>query len=130
MSDNPPPQKIIFGTGAVQQLAEFLSPFGWQRLLLVTTGSARRSGRAGQVEAVLGETLAASYDRVQPHVPAAQVEEALALAQAHGADAVVGLGGGSAIGLAKAVSYRLNAGSNGQTANKAAVPVIAIPTTY
>lgn len=127
-------QRIIFGTGALQQLSYTLQPFGWQRLLLVTTGSARRSGRAGQVEALLGAALAGTFDDVQPHVPEAQVEAAVRLARDWGVDAVIGLGGGSAIGLSKAVSYLLSRLLEAQAAGAAdeapAVPVIAIPTTY
>src|SRR5688572_7230496 len=100
MSLHPPQQKIVFGAGALQHLAHYLSPFGWKRMLLVTTGSARRSGRAGQVEGLLGSALAATFDGVQPHVPEAQVEEALHVANDHQVDAVLGLGGGSAVGLA------------------------------
>jgi maleylacetate reductase len=118
----------------LQQLPYFLSPFGWQRLLLIATGSARRSGRAAQVEALLGDTLGGTFEGVQPHVPAAQVDEALVLAQARDVQAVLGLGGGSAIGLAKAVSYRMSSASNGHAAGgndeEPAVPVLAIPTTY
>ncbi len=139
MSDfqhGPPPQKIAFGIDAVQHLPGYLRSLGWRRVLLATTGSARRSGRAAQVEALLGETLAFTYDRVQPHVPAEQVEEAFRFAHEHAVDGVIGLGGGSAIGLAKGVAYVLNALRAGQASDPdgsgAAPPamVAAIPTTY
>lgn len=130
------PQKIVFGTGALQQLPHFLSPYGWQRLLLVTTGAARRNGRAAQVEALLGPSLAATVDGAQPHVPEAQVQTALRLAHEHAVEAVLGLGGGSAIGLAKATAYLLNrlraeqgADSGGAAAPRLAA-VVAVPTTY
>jgi maleylacetate reductase len=126
------PQKVIFGPGALAELPAQVDGLGWRRVLLCTTGSARRSGRAREVEALLGERLAASYDGVQPHVPEAQVSEALRLAQAHPCDAVLGLGGGSAIGLAKAVSYLLNRLHEPEAASDGVVPVpvAAIPTTY
>jgi len=126
------PQKVIFGPGALAELPAQVDGLGWRRVLLCTTGSARRSGRAREVEVLLGERLAASYDGVQPHVPEAQVSEALRLAQAHPCDAVLGLGGGSAIGLAKAVSYLLNRLHEPEAASDGVVPVpvAAIPTTY
>lgn len=107
-------QHIYFSAGALERLPAAVASFGWRRLRLCTSGSARKSGRAGQVEALLGERLAAVFDRVQPHVPDFQVDEALALAAQHGIDALIGLGGGSALGLAKAVSHALAAGMDGK----------------
>ena len=129
-------QEIIFGPGALARLSEAVDRFGWRRLALCTTGSARRGGRVAQIEAALGERLMATYDRVQPHVPDFQVAEALALAAEKEIDAVIGLGGGSPIGMAKAVSAALEEKRAGRPARAAfptdqpLVPVVAIPTTY
>ena len=129
-------QEIIFGPGTLARLSEAVERFGWRRLLLCTTGSASRLGHAAQVERVLGERWRATYDTVKPHVPETQVAEALALAGPHEVDAVIGLGGGSPIGMAKAVSQRLEEQRTGRPARAAfptdqpLVPVIAIPTTY
>src|SRR5574337_548513 len=129
-------QEIIFGPGALARLSEAVNRFGWRRLMLCTTGSARRGGRVAQIEAALGERLVATYDRVQPHVPDFQLAEALALAVEHEVDAVIGLGGGSPIGMAKAVASALEEKQAGQPTRAAfptdqpLVPVVAIPTTY
>ncbi len=112
-------QHVIFGAGSLDQLGTFIERFYWQRILLCTSGSLTRSGRVDQIRAALGERLVATYDHVQPHVPDFQVSEISALARQHTIDAVIGLGGGSPIGMAKAVSFGLQQ-----------VPVIAIPTTY
>jgi maleylacetate reductase len=61
---------------------------------------------------------AAVFDGVRRHVPTETVDEALALAERERADAVVALGGGSALDTAKAVSAA------------AGVSVVAVPTTY
>src|SRR5690242_2725071 len=98
------PQRIVFAAGALGQLGAEGDRFGWRRVLLCTTGSQRRAGRVEAVAAALGARLTAVYDGIQPHVPATQVEEALALATEHGIDAALALGGGSAIGTAKAVA--------------------------
>ena len=129
-------QEVIFGPGALARLGEAAERFGWRRLLLCTTGSASRLGHVAQIERLLGERLRATYDHAQPHVPETQVMEALALAAAHEVEAVIGLGGGSPIGMAKAVSQRLEEQRTGRAARAAfpteqpLVPVIAIPTTY
>ncbi len=129
-------QDVHFGVGALDRLPEAVAAFGWRRLVVITTGSARRSGRTARVAALLGDRVVAVFDAAQAHVPAAQVAEGLALAAAHQADALVGLGGGSAIGLAKAVSAALEAQRTGRPArapyptDQPLVPVVAIPTTY
>lgn len=129
-------QEVIFGAGSLARLSEAVERFAWRRLLLFATGSARRAGRVSQVERLLGDCLRATYDHVQPHVPESQVAEGLELALQRDADAVIGLGGGSSIGMAKAVSQALEEKRTGKPARAAfptdqpLVPVIAIPTTY
>jgi len=129
-------QQVIFGAGALAQLGGAVDKFGWQRLLLCTLGRFQSSGLVGQVEDILDRRLVAVYARVQPHVPQHQVEAALALAIEQKIDAVIGLGGGSPIGMAKAVSLALEEQRSGQPArarfptDQPLVPVIAIPTTY
>jgi len=129
-------QEVIFAPGALARLPDAVQRFGWSRLLLVTSGSARRAGQVEQLERLLGGRLLAVYDHVQPHVPEAQVAEAVSLAAQHTVEAVIGLGGGSPLGMAKAVSQGLEAQRTGQPARAAfpteqpLVPVIAIPTTY
>jgi alcohol dehydrogenase class IV len=96
-----------------------------------------QNGAATKIEHALGSRLVATYETVSPHVRAAQVAEVLNLADAQRVDAVIGLGGGSPIGVAKAVSMNLEAKRAGVEVAPArypteqpAVPSIAIPTTY
>jgi maleylacetate reductase len=129
-------QEVIFGAGAVSGVREAVDRFGWQRLLLCTSRSLRQNGHAGRIESALGELLVATFERVLPHVPEAQVAEALAQAGEQRVDALVALGGGSAIGLAKALSLALERPRTDTTArdplptDQPKVPVVAIPTTY
>src|SRR3970040_2405834 len=126
-------QHILFGAGALAQLPKTLAAAGWERVTLVTTGSARRAGRAAQVEALLGARLAGTFDAAQPHVPQPQVDEVAGLAEAHQAQALTPLGGGSAVGLAKAASLALEPARGGRPVGaarpteQAHVPVAAIP---
>src|SRR6266480_2410331 len=107
-----------------------------RRLMLCTTGSLRRGGHIKLVEEALGSRLVAVFEHVQPHVPDFQVAEALELASEKEIDALIGMGGGSPIGMAKAVSLALEEKRTGEPARAAfpidqpLVPVVAIPTTY
>ncbi len=129
-------QEVIFGAGSASQIGETVARFGWQRLLLCTTEHARQRGRIAPIESVLGDRLVATYERSLPHVPDFQVAEATRLATECQADAVIGLGGGSAIGMAKAVSFALEERHTGSPAHAAfpadqpLVPAVAVPTTY
>lgn len=129
-------QEIIFGVGSIQRVGEALARFGRQRVLLCTVGHMVQAGVVAQLETQLGERLVATFRPVRPHVPLAQVQEALALAQQQEVDAIIGLGGGSPIGLAKAVGLALEEVRTGRPTRAAfptdqpLIPVIAIPTTY
>lgn len=108
----------MFSAGALARLHEVVDKRGWQRFMLCTSRSMRSGGQAGQLETSLGGKLVAVFDQVQPHVQDVQVDAALALARQQTIDAVIGLGGGSPIGMAKVVGFELQ------------LPIIAIPTTY
>src|SRR6266852_2561981 len=103
--------------------------------MLCSTGSLRRGGHIALLEKALGSRLVAVYEHVQPHVPDFQVVEALELASEKEIDALIGMGGGSPIGMAKAVSMALEEKRTGPARaafpiDQPLVPVIAIPTTY
>lgn len=130
-------QEIIFGAGALAKLAGAVEVFGWRRLMICTTPSLRRNGTMAQIEQALGSRLVAAREEVSTHVQAAEVADALQEAERSRVDAVIGLGGGSPIGMAKAVSANLEALRAGLEVLPArwpteqpAVPNIAIPTTY
>ncbi len=130
-------QEIIFGAGSLAKLGDATAVYGWNRLMLCTSPSLRKNGVAAKIEGILGERLAAVFDSVSPHVQMEQVKEALKLADERGVDAVIGLGGGSPIGMAKAVSMNLEAKRAGievvqarYPTDQPAVPSVMIPTTY
>ena len=129
-------QEVIFAPGALARLSEAIERFGWQPLMLCTNHSMRVGGHAASIEAMLGDRLVAVFDQVHPHVQIDQVDQAVALAAQNDVDAIIGLGGGSPIGMAKAVAARLDEATPGHSerfispTSQPAVPVIAIPTTY
>jgi alcohol dehydrogenase class IV len=73
---------------------------------------------AENVAIILGHTAAGIHDRAMMHVPLETARAARAHAAEVGADACVAIGGGSTIGLGKAIALEFP------------LPVIAIPTTY
>ncbi len=128
-------QEIIFAADSVARLVDAVERFHWRRLMLCSTGSLRRGGHIAMLEKALGSRLVAVYEHVQPHVPDFQVVEALELACEKEIDALIGMGGGSPIGMAKAVSMALEEKRTGPVRaafpiDQPLVPVIAIPTTY
>src|SRR5438128_9055631 len=129
-------QEIIFGPGSVAQLGEAVEHFSWRRLMLCSTGSQRRNRHITAIEDVLGDRLVATFESVAPHVPDVQVAEVSSLAYDSKIDAVIGLGGGSPIGMAKAVSMAVEEKRSGRPARatfpteQLLISVIAIPTTY
>jgi maleylacetate reductase len=112
------PQQVVFGESSIDSMREYVSVYGWKRLMLCTSPHLVNNGTAGRITNILREMLVATFGDVRSHVPDEQVTEALALARAHAAEAVIGMGGGSAVGMAKAVGTKLD------------IPSIAIPTTY
>ena len=74
--------------------------------------------------------------RSRPHVQDVQVDEALRLASVSEVQAIIGIGGGSPLGMAKATAYKLGEVARGMSGpccrpkGAAASRVIAIPTTY
>ena len=129
-------QEVIFGSGALSHLGEALERFGWQRLILCTSHSLQTNGSVDVIKSGLGDRLVGTFDRVRPHVQDIQVDEVLAFAVEREAEAVIGMGGGSPIGMAKAVASALEERRTGQPARAAfptdqpLIPVVAIPTTY
>lgn len=128
-------QQILFGAGCLSELPAIARQHKWRRVMLCTTPHLRQNGIKALVEDECGEAIAVSYDEVEPHVQGLQVDEALALAQQFDVEAIIGLGGGSPIGLAKAVSFELASRRTGRRKSgrpdaPSLIAGIAIPTTY
>ena len=119
---------IVLGPGAVKDLRKLLRELGATRPYLVT-GPHLAGGPVGaRVRDALGDGLVGTYSRSRPHVPEQTAEEVAVEAHALEADALVGLGGGSPIGTAKAAAYRLQE-PDGPSRGPACF-VAAVPTTY
>lgn len=97
------PQQIVFGAGELTRLGGYFEALQLRRALLCTSRSYVRNGAAARVHEALGERLVRMFSDVRPHVLDSTVVAALDMAQRAGVDTVIGLGGGSALGTAKAV---------------------------
>ncbi len=110
------PPRVVFGAGSVARLATELDALGFSRVLLVTTPG--RAPTLGPVREAAGDRVTAVCDRAVLHVPIEQVRYALADVDRTKPDALLAVGGGSAVGLAKAVALERR------------LPIAAVPTTY
>ena len=130
------PGRVAFGAGSLDRVAAEIEGLGVRRVLLIATKSARDA--ADVVEVELGDRFAGRIDGVAQHVPTEVAEDARAKAREIGADGIVAIGGGSAIGLAKAVALtsgqpKSPAGgvADGQTTGgSVGLSIVAVPTTY
>ncbi len=110
------PPRVVFGAGSVGRIGAELDAIGVKRPLVCTTPG--RSDALAEVRRHLGGRLAGVCDRAALHVPIACVREAVAEVDRLSPDALISIGGGAAVGLAKAV------------ARERPLPIVAVPTTY
>ena len=110
------PSRVVFGAGSLQHLERELQTLGMQRPLLLCTPEQR--ALAEVIAATLGDRVAGIFDGAVMHVPMEVVRNARQYTESVLADGMIAVGGGSTIGLAKALA--LDAG----------MPIVAIPTTY
>lgn len=108
--------RVVFGHGTLAQAGEELARLGHGKALVLSTP--QQKAQAEALAATLGARAAGVFAGAVMHTPVEMTETALAAFRASGATAVVSLGGGSTIGLGKAIAVRTGADQ------------IAIPTTY
>jgi maleylacetate reductase len=110
------PYRVVFGEGTLARAADEADRLGIKRALVLTTPQQHADG--SKLRSVLGHRLAAEFPEAVMHTPVAVTERALSVIEASDIDGLIALGGGSAIGLAKALSLR------------SGLPQLVLPTTY
>ncbi len=108
--------RVVFGSGASRRILSEIEELQVSRAVIVATP--RHANEASEILAGLGGRGIAVLATAREHVPVAIVSEAQREIERYEADAVLAFGGGSAIGLAKALAL------------VAPVLVVAVPTTY
>jgi alcohol dehydrogenase class IV len=97
------PTPIAFGAGARKLVAEHLREQGLQRPLIVTDRALAALPVTAEFRSHLGGLNVAVFDGVFGNPTCAQVMAGAAAFRAHGADCVIGFGGGAALDVAKVV---------------------------
>ena len=108
--------RVIFGTGTVAQVAKEVDAFGARRAMVLTTPEQAGAGR--NLARHLGPAAGSLFSNATMHTPVEVTAKAIEAFEASDCDCVVSLGGGSTIGLGKAMAVRTG------------IKHLAIPTTY
>ena len=130
------PVRIACATGASIRLGEHVA---FERIVLVTSPGFTRRGLVGRIRDALGTRLAGVVDDVEPNPDLLDIDRQADAVRDLKPDAIVGLGGGSAMDTAKAMA-RLLAQPAGATLAAhfrdgtalepiPALPMVAVPTT-
>ncbi|MEX3856377.1 maleylacetate reductase [Paraburkholderia sp. BR10923] len=108
--------RVVFGPGSLQHLEREVLQLSSERALILCSPEQKETGEA--VAARLGKRAAGVFDRAVMHVPLELAQEARVLARELRADCAIAVGGGSTIGLGKAIALESD------------LPILAVPTTY
>ena len=108
--------RVVFGAGALATLPVELDRCGLGKVMLLTTPG-RAAGREGIVS-LLGARMAGEFTGARLHVPVEVVREAREALDRVRPESLLAFGGGSAIGLGKALAHETT------------LPLAAIATTY
>ncbi len=112
---NVAPSRVIFGRGKLKSLPDEMARQNLHAPIILTTPKQAIQGEA--VKAILSGN-GKLFTEATMHTPTSVTNRALAYAKLIEADSIISIGGGSTIGLGKALSIA------------AGLPHICIPTTY
>ena len=108
--------RVVFGPGTLSALPAELDRAGLRRALLLTTP--RRGEERTHLAELLGDRLAGTYGGARLHVPVTVIADARQALEEHRPESLLAYGGGSAIGLGKALAHETR------------LPLAAVATTY
>ena len=130
------PTAIEFGWGALARLPELVKSVGGTRALVVGDPGVTKAGIVDRVISALGDSVpVTTFTDIESDPDARSVDAGVALAKGKECDVIIGVGGGSAMDVAKVIGVMLTNPGNIRDYNgmgkigTPAAPVIAIPTT-
>lgn len=129
------PTRIHFGIGARARIPEILAGHGLLRVLFICDPGLLDTAIFAEITHSLSDIDVAVFHGVDPEPKDTNVTEAMSVSTALGAEAIIVLGGGSAIDVAKAVAIlSTNGGAISDyerdgTITIPPLPIIAVPTT-
>jgi alcohol dehydrogenase len=129
--------RLLFKSGLVREMADEIGQLGVRRVMIVADPGVVAAGLAERVaESVRAVSeVAAIFSEVPSDSSVATVEHGTAVAREAGADAIIAVGGGSALDTAKGIRILLTEGGTlydyqgANLLNRPLTPMIAIPTT-
>lgn len=110
------PGRVIFGAGKIAETKAEVQLLGITRALVISTP--QQLNLATDIAQRLGDIAVGIYDKAVMHVPVETVADVMRVVDELRVDGCVAIGGGSTVGLAKAIAL------------KTALPILTIPTTY
>lgn len=113
---NANPSRVIFGAGSRAKIGEELDRLGIERAIVISTPD--QSALAGEIAQDIGKRAGIMYPGAVQHTPVEVTEAALQAVESVRADGCLAIGGGSTIGLSKAIAYRTD------------LPQLVVPTTF
>ncbi len=130
--------RIISGPGSIANIKDAVADLGAGSVLIISDQGVARAGLIDKPRAILEAAgiKVAVLDNTPPEPDVEQVNAILAAAQEHEAQAVVGIGGGSAMDVAKIVAVLLESGlplrdllKGKATITRRGLPTLMVPTT-
>lgn len=99
----------FFGSGAIKNLMDIIKNRDFQRILVITDGSAEESGAAKKITSLIAKNklVYQVFDRVNMAATVNSVKAAVEAAKSFRADVLVALGSGSVMDTAKAAAVLL-----------------------
>ena len=130
------PTQIQFGAGSISNLAETVKSFNGSKVFLVVDPGLVKAGLISKVTAPLKKAKIpfTVYDKIDPEPGLKLADKGCKLARKAKCDCVVGVGGGSAMDVAKAIAILLTNGGKAVDylglglIKKPGVPKIMVPT--
>jgi alcohol dehydrogenase class IV len=137
MSTFVTPPRIVFGSGSLDELGRIGAGIGCRRAVLVCDPALQGLGVARRARELLegGGLEVRTFVELSPDPTVSTIERSILAARGFGGDLVVGIGGGSALDVAKGTalgaraSVELRALLRGEAEPPAPLPKILIPTT-